>query len=115
MMIKLLSRRIALLSVAFLLLPLFMMAQSETGGTSGGSNTEAKTPNSRLDRKKAKRDWKKNRKTEMTAAADKKEYNKRYNTKKTRKRMKKAEKKAQKNNDHKREFFLVRWWHKIFH
>ncbi len=91
------------------------MAQTEGGGGTSGNGTEAKAPDSRLERKKAKRDWKKKRKQEMGAAASRKEYNKKYNTKKTRKRMKKNEKKAKKNNEHKRDFFLVRWWHKIFH
>lgn len=108
-------RRIFVLSVALTLLPIFIMAQTEGGGSSGGGNTEAKTPDSRIERKKAKRDWKKSRKQEMDAAKSRKEYNKKYNTKKTRKRMKKAEKKALKNNSHKRDFFLVRWWRKIFH
>lgn len=102
-------RRILALSVAFLLLPLFAMAQTEGGGG------EAKTPDSKIERQKAKRDWKKNRKQEMDDAKARKEYNKKYNTKKTRKRMKKNEKKAQKNNEHRRDFFLVRWWRKIFH
>lgn len=107
-------RRIFVLSVAFLLLPLFVMAQTDGGGGNSGAGTEAKTPDSRLERKKAKRDWKKNRKQEISDAKARKEYNKK-NTKKTRKRMKKNEKKAKKNNEHKRDFFLVRWWRNIFH
>src|ERR1035437_8550366 len=116
-MIKFNIRRILALAVAFSLLPLFVMAQADGGGTSGtsGNSEAAKTPDSKLERKKAKREWKKNRKEQMSDAESKKEYNKKYNTKKTRKRMKKAEQKAQNNNDHKGQFFLVRWWHKIFH
>jgi hypothetical protein len=110
-------RRIFLLAVASLLLPVFVMAQTDGGGSSGtGGNSEAaKTPDSKLERKKAKREWKKNRKQQMSDEQSKKEYNKKYNTKKTRKRMKKAQKKAQNNNEHKKQFFIVRWWHKIFH
>ena len=108
-------RRILALSVAFILLPLFVMAQTDGGGGNSGAGTEAKGVDSKLERKKAKRDWKKNRKEEMSSAAAKKEYNKKYNTKKVRKRMKKNEKKANKNNAHKRDFFLVRWWRNIFH
>ncbi|MCX6311775.1 MAG: hypothetical protein NT084_09075 [Bacteroidetes bacterium] len=116
-MIKYKIRRVLALLVACTFLPLCVMAQSDGGGTSGTTgNTEgAKTPDSKIDRKKAKLAWKKNRKQQMSDAESKKEYNKKYNTKKTRKRMKKAEKKAQNNNDHKGQSFLVRWWHKIFH
>jgi hypothetical protein len=113
MMKKFNIRRLFALSVAFALLPLFVMAQTEGGGTSGTG--ESKGVDARMERQKAKRDWKKNRKQEMSDAKAKKEYNKRYNTKKTRKRMKKNEKKANKNNEHRRDFFLVRWWRKIFH
>jgi hypothetical protein len=103
-----------MLSVAFVLLPLFMMAQTEGGGTNNSGGAETKGVDARIERQKAKRDWKKNRKQEMSDAKAKKEYNKK-NTKKTRKRMKKNEKKAKKNNEHRRDFFLVRWWRKITH
>ena len=107
-------RRIFALSVAFLLLPLFVAAQTDGGGGNSGG-AESKGVDARIERQKAKREWKKNRRQEMDDAKAKKEYNKRYNTKETRKRMKKNAKKAQKNNEHRRDFFLVRWWRKIFH
>lgn len=107
-------RRAFVLLVAFLILPLCVAAQSEGTSNSGGNTEAAKTPDSRAERKKAKKEWKKNRKQEMSDAKSKKQYNKKYNTKKTRKRMKKAEKKAKKNNEHKGDFFIIRWWHKVF-
>lgn len=104
-------RRILLLGVAFLIIPLVSFSQTSGGSSEGGGTaTESKAPNTRAARKKAKKEWKKQRKAQMTDAQAKKEYHKTYNTKKTRKRMKKNEKRAQKNNSHKRDFFLVRWF-----
>ena len=109
--------RILLIGIAFQFLPLFLVAQTDAGGASNKTekSEEAKSPDTKLERQRAKRQWKKNRKQEMGAAKAKKEYSKKYNTKMTRKRMKRSQKKALQNNAHKRDFFLVRWWNKIFH
>jgi hypothetical protein len=85
---------------------------AQDGGNAEGGATTGQEPTGKAARRKAKKEWKKQRKTDMQDAKAKKEYNEKYNTKKTRKRMKKAEKQAKRNNEHKREFFLKRWFKK---
>ena len=114
-MTRFLLRRIFFLGVALALAGI-THAQTEGGGSGGGGNgTEQKAPSSKAKRKKDKAEWKKNRKKQMNDEKMRKEYNKKYNTKKTRRHMKQAQKKAQKNNEHKRDFFLVRWWKHLTH
>jgi len=102
-------------SLFFILVMIFTGATDvyaqDGGNAEGGSGTEQQ-PTGKAARRKAKKEWKKQRKQDMQDAKSKKEYNEKYNTKKTRKRMKKAEKKAKRNNEHKREFFLKRWFKK---
>jgi hypothetical protein len=101
--------------ICFLSLGMFLAASSfaQDNGGGGKDNGEQKAPTSRAERKKAKTEWKKQRKKEMSDAKAKKEYHKKYNTKKTRKRMKKTAKKAKMVNENKREFFVKRWLKKL--
>ncbi len=78
----------------------------------GGGDGPEKTETGKAARRKAKKEWKKQRKQEMSDAKAKKQYNKKHNSKKTRKRMKKNEKKAKRHNEHKKEFFITRWFKK---
>lgn len=101
-----------LLLISVLLFASTMDVFAQDGGnTNSGQGTEQQ-PTGKAARRKAKKEWKKQRRADMDDAKAKKEYNKKYNTKKTRKRMKRAEKKAKRNNEHKREFFLKRWFKK---
>jgi hypothetical protein len=97
--------------IVLALLWLVNPALSQDGGSGDGGQKE-KTETGRAARRKAKKEWKEKRRKDMSDAQAKKNYNKKYNSKKVRKRMKKNEKKAKRNNEHKREFFVKRWFKK---
>lgn len=83
------------------------VSQTQDGGNeNGGSGTEA--PSSKAARRKAKQEWKDKRRKDFADQKARKEYRK-QNTKKTQERMKKSERIAKRNNEHRKEFFLIRW------
>lgn len=100
--------------IVFVMLLLFVTgltpALSQEGNNAEGGGKE-KTETGKAARRKAKKEWKEQRRNDMSDAKARKDYTKK-NTKKTRKRMKKNEKKAKRNNEHKRRFFLTRWFEK---
>ena len=85
---------------------------AQDAGTGDGGQKNEAPPAGRAARRKAKREWKEKRKKDFADAKDKREYNKKYNSKKVQRRMKRNAKKAKRNNEHKREFFIVRWFKK---
>ena len=108
---KLFLKKIVLLLI--FAMPFIAVAQDGGGDKPASAKSADKKPLSRRaqrseDRKKWK-EYRKKRKIERKAV---KEHHKRIQTKETRKRMKKDRKKAQANNEHKREFFLKRWFKK---
>jgi hypothetical protein len=104
---SIMKKILALFFIAVFSLSSQLYAQ-DAGNGDGGQ--KEKTETGRVARKKAKKEWKEKRRKDMSDAKAKKQYNKKYNSKKVRKRMKKNEKKAKRNNEHKREFFLKRWF-----
>lgn len=115
---KTLNYRRWLLLAAVFLFPIFVMAQEGGGGGGGGEgggsgSSTATTPgSSKAQKRKAKKEWKKNRATKLDAERQQREYNKIYNTKATRKRMKRSRKEAERNNHHKGDPFYKRWFRK---
>jgi hypothetical protein len=93
--------------IAVFLLPLMAFAQE---GAKKDKEQEPKT--SRSQRREAKKQWKEQRRNERLEKKKIKDHHKRIQTKTVRKRMKSDKKEAQRNQDHKREFFLKRWFSK---
>jgi hypothetical protein len=102
-----------ILLICFIFFGLLTPALAQEGGApQGTSGTENKsTPLSKsAKRKKAKKEWKEHRKLEMEEKKAIKEHHKRIQTKETRKKMKQSKRKSIRVNEHKREFFLKRWF-----
>lgn len=98
--------RFFLKSLVFLclcLLPVFANAQN-------AGNNNPSMMSGKAQRAKAKKEAKEKREQEKLHDKQVKEYHKNVQTKKVRKRMKKDKRKATLNNDHKREFFMIRWF-----
>lgn len=74
------------------------------------SGEQKAPPTSKAQRRIAKRQWKEQRLKDMEEKKKIKEHHKRIQTKETRKKMKRDARKAQRVNEHKREFFLKRWF-----
>src|SRR4051812_41364153 len=101
---KFFLKTLSFLMICFL--PVLGNAQQNSGaGTSTIMSEKAQ-------REKAKKDAKEKRKQEKIHDKEVKEYQKSTQTKKVRKRMKKDKRRANLNNEHKREFFLIRWFSK---
>jgi benzoyl-CoA reductase/2-hydroxyglutaryl-CoA dehydratase subunit BcrC/BadD/HgdB len=62
----------------------------------------------RAKRLKAKKEWKESRQKDHSNDRAVRRHEKRLQTKETRKRMRQNRKKANRNNEHKKEFFLIR-------
>jgi hypothetical protein len=81
---------------------------------SESSNTESQVSSapagSRAQRREARKQWRAERKKKHASQKAIKNYKKRTQTKETRKRMKETRRKAELTNEHKREFFLKRWF-----
>ncbi|MBL7891078.1 MAG: hypothetical protein JNL63_00500 [Bacteroidia bacterium] len=98
-------KHIVLLSLFFLPLLAFSQEAAKT-------DKEQQPKTTRAQRKEAKKMWKEKRRNERAEKKKIKEHHKRIQTKEVRKRMKKDRKTAIRNNEHKREFFLKRWFSK---
>lgn len=98
-------KRIILFAVLFM--PLIAFAQE-----AAKTDKEQQPKTTRAQRKEAKKMWKEKRRNERAEKKKIKEHHKRIQTKEVRKRMKKDRKTAIRNNQHKREFFLKRWFSK---
>ena len=93
--------------IFFLFLFVSTAAFSQEGG---GESKKNEVENRKAKRKKDKAEWNARREKEHGSNKAVKNHEKRLQTKATRKRMKKNRKKAARNNQHKREFFLIRWF-----
>ncbi len=102
--------------IAILILGFYLAAPVASRAQDGSTNTESQvasaTSGSRAQRRDARRKWKAERRKKHNSDKSLKNYKKRTQTKETRKRMKADLKKANMNNEHKREFFLKRWFNK---
>jgi hypothetical protein len=96
-----------------LLLVLFIVCavnvQSQNKGT--GPQEPSAREEIRI-RKQRKHEARERRKQEKAERKKVKEHHKRLQTKTVQKRMKKSKKTAIRNNEHKREFFMTRWFRK---
>ena len=93
--------------IAVFMLPLMTFAQE-----AAKKDKEQEPKTSRSQRREAKKQWKEQRRNERLEKKKIKDHHKRIQTKKVLKRMKADKKEAQRNQDHKREFFLKRWFSK---
>ena len=87
--------------------PVLLFGQVKSEQKDKGSSAPLST---RAQRKKAKKEWKENRKREWDNKKKIKEHDKKFQTKKTLRRMKRDKRKAQLNNEHKKEIFIRRWF-----
>ena len=69
-------------------------------------------PSSKVQKQIAKKKWKNERRIQHDAEQNIKEHDKRIQTKAVRKKMRKDKAKSKRINEHKREFFLKRWFKK---
>jgi hypothetical protein len=100
--------------IVILILGFYLAAPVASRAQDGSTNTESSiaTSGGRAQRRDARRKWKAERRKKHNSDKSLKNYKKRTQTKETRKRMKADLKKANLNNEHKREFFLKRWFNK---
>jgi hypothetical protein len=84
-------------------------AQEKSAGTGPPPKSFASERKLRKEERREAREKRRQEKAERKAV---KAYHKRLQTKKVRKRMKQSKNKARLNNEHKREFFLKRWFQK---
>jgi hypothetical protein len=107
---EMLSRKI--FKVVFVLVlfitPGIMKAQG--GGNSSSSQVSTAPPGKRASHRAAKKQWKEDRKKKHNKDKSLRSYQKRTQTKETRRRMRDSRHKAELNNEHKREFFMKRWF-----
>jgi hypothetical protein len=94
----------------FLACPAIMPAQGSSKETE--SQVASTTSGSLAQKREARKKWKADRKKRHDSEKSLKDYKKRTQDKPTRKRMKESRKRAEMNNEHKREFFLKRWFKK---
>ncbi|MFI5151077.1 MAG: hypothetical protein ACHQRM_15185 [Bacteroidia bacterium] len=90
--------------LGLLITPGMMEAQSS------GSQVSTGPPSSRASKRAAKKQWKQDRKKKHDKDKSLRSYQKRTQTKSTRKRMRASRHTAELNNEHKREFFVKRWF-----
>jgi hypothetical protein len=86
-----------------------LQAQEKNAGTGPAPKSFA---SERKLRKEERREAREKRRQERAERKAVKEYHKRLQTKTVLKRMKQSKNKARRNNEHKREFFLKRWFQK---
>jgi hypothetical protein len=84
-------------------------AQDKSEGTGPPSKSFASERKLRKEERREAREKRRQEKAERKAV---KAYHKRLQTKPVLKRMKQSKNKARRNNEHKREFFLKRWFQK---
>jgi Ni/Co efflux regulator RcnB len=99
------------------ILPLILLFQfclvSQAQDNSAGTGPAPKSfASERKLRKEERREAREKRRQEKAERKAVKAYHKRLQTKKVLKRMKQSKNKARLNNEHKREFFLKRWFKK---
>jgi hypothetical protein len=104
-------RRLFSVLLIFLALLLPVTGRAQGSESSGTESQVSKAPaGSRAQRREARKQWKMERKKKHSSEKAIKNYKKRTQTKETRKRMKETRRKAELTNEHKREFFLRRWF-----
>ena len=89
-----------------------MHGQDAPVNTTDGEQSKSAPITKREQRQKDRKEWKEHRKADIEEHKSVKEYHKRIQTKETRKRMHEAKRKSTLVNEHKREFFLRRWFRK---
>jgi hypothetical protein len=103
MLFKKLFRIVLILGL--IVTPTLVKAQSGSG-----SQVSTGPPSSRASKRAAKKQWKQDRKKKHDKDKSLRSYQKRTQTKDTRKRMRNSRHQAELNNEHKREFFVKRWF-----
>ena len=97
----------------YILFLLIWFSGGAFGQENPGGGDKSKVPsNGRIQKKAARKKWKEQRKHEKAEKKAVRKKQKQLQTKKTRKRMKRDKRKAMRNNQHKKEFFLKRWFGK---
>ena len=94
----------------FLLLLIIIPFTIAAQEPAGGGEKQSSTPTTKAQRKSAKRKWKEQRLKKMEEKKKIKNHHKRIQTKEVRKKMRRDARKAKRVNEHKREFFLKRWF-----
>ncbi|HEV7230102.1 MAG TPA: hypothetical protein VGO45_02170 [Bacteroidia bacterium] len=97
--------------LCFLSLPAITSAQGVALNANEKPDTRAPGA-SREQRRAARKHWRDDRRKKHAQDKALKDYQKHSQTKATRRRMKENRAKAEMNNQHKREFFLKRWFHR---
>ena len=99
-------------SCLLFLLPFLVYSQDAPVNDAAGEQNKSAPMTKRQQRQKDRKEWKEHRKADIEEQKNIKEHHKRIQTKETRKRMRESKRKSTLINEHKREFFLKRWFKK---